>query len=201
MFPILLLSIPDIPNLRGFWPLTVRYGGRDVSVHGNDGAVHDVDYMSVPCWSQIAAPLFKGTMDSYFTVGGDGGLDITTGEFTWTAWIKPNISNVSPLFSFYHPTHNNNLGLHIFNLLLRTQMQLRKGENKEGVARALGISPFFMNAYMEQAKTYSTGSLWGCLGLLRKADWQLRSSARRRERALMDMLVIQLCSVGRPRGA
>jgi DNA polymerase-3 subunit delta len=84
-----------------------------------------------------------------------------------------------------------------YNLLLRTQMHLQRGESKEGLSRALGISPFFMTAYMDQARAYSQGNLWGSLALLRRADWQLRSLGRRQERALMDVLIVQLCTLGR----
>jgi DNA polymerase-3 subunit delta len=84
-----------------------------------------------------------------------------------------------------------------YNLLLRTQMHLQRGESKERLSRALGISPFFMTAYMDQARAYSQGNLWGSLALLRRADWQLRSLGRRQERALMDVLIVQLCTLGR----
>lgn len=84
-----------------------------------------------------------------------------------------------------------------YNLLLRTQMHMAKGESKEGVAKALGVSPFFMGSYMEQARSYAQGSLWNSLSLLRNADWQLRSAGRRQERVLMDMLMVRLCAVGR----
>jgi DNA polymerase III subunit delta len=84
-----------------------------------------------------------------------------------------------------------------YNLLLRTQLYMAKGESKEGVAKALGISPFFMGSYMEQARSYGPGSLWSSLSLLRAADWQLRSAGRRQERVLMDMLMVRLCAVGR----
>ncbi len=84
-----------------------------------------------------------------------------------------------------------------YNLLLRTQLNMEKGESKEGTAKALGISPFFMNSYMEQARSYGPGSLWNSLSLLRNADWQLRTVGRRQERVLMDMLMVRLCAVGR----
>jgi DNA polymerase-3 subunit delta len=84
-----------------------------------------------------------------------------------------------------------------YNLLLRTQMHMAKGESKEGLAKALGISPFFMNSYMEQARSYVPGSLWNSLSLLRRADWQLRTLGRRQERLLMDMLMVRLCTVRR----
>jgi len=84
-----------------------------------------------------------------------------------------------------------------FNLLLRTQRHMAKGESKEQLAKALGVSPFFMGSYMEQARAYVPGSLWNSLSLLRSADWQLRTLGRRQERVLMDLLMVRLCSVGR----
>jgi len=80
-----------------------------------------------------------------------------------------------------------------FSLLLRIKVHIGRGAGKENIAKLVGISPFFAGNYIEQAKQYSLGYLWRCMGLLRRADWQLRSSSRKQERGVMDQLMVHLC--------
>ena len=82
-----------------------------------------------------------------------------------------------------------------FSLLLRIKVQIEKAEGKEEIAKLVGISPFFAGNYIEQARRYNLGYLWRCMGLLRRADWQLRSMSRRQERGIMDQLMINLCGM------
>ena len=82
-----------------------------------------------------------------------------------------------------------------FSLLLRIKVQIEKAEGKEEIAKLVGISPFFAGNYIEQSKRYSSDYLWRCMGLLRIADWRLRSMSRRQERGIMDQLIVHLCGV------
>lgn len=82
-----------------------------------------------------------------------------------------------------------------FSLLLRIKVQIEKGVSKEDIAKLVGISPFFAGNYIDQARRYNLGYLWRCMGLLRRADWQLRSMSRRQERGIMDQLMIHLCGM------
>ena len=82
-----------------------------------------------------------------------------------------------------------------FSLLLRIKIQIEKGVGKEDIARLVGVSPFFAGDYIEQANRYNLDYLWRCMGLLRRADWRLRSMSRRQERGIMDQLIIHLCGI------
>ena len=82
-----------------------------------------------------------------------------------------------------------------FSLLLRIKVQIEKGISKEDIAKLVGISPFFAGNYIEQASRYSLGYLWRCMGLLRRADLQLRSMSRKQERGIMDQLMVHLCGM------
>ncbi len=81
-----------------------------------------------------------------------------------------------------------------FSLLLKIRVHAENGASKEEMARLLGISPFFMSSYIDQAKRQNVGALWRSMGFLRQADWQLRSLGRRQERAVMDRLMVNLCA-------
>lgn len=82
-----------------------------------------------------------------------------------------------------------------FSLLLRIKIQIEKGLGKEDIAKSVGVSPFFAGNYIQQAGRYRLGYLWRCMGLLRRADWQLRSMSRGQERGIMDQLLIHLCGM------
>jgi len=82
-----------------------------------------------------------------------------------------------------------------YSLLLRIKVQIEKGAGKEDIAKLIGISPFFVGNYIEQSRRYNLGYLWRCMGLLRRADWQLRSMSRSQERGIMDQLMIHLCGM------
>lgn len=88
-----------------------------------------------------------------------------------------------------------------YSLLLRVKVHQDKGAAKDAMARELGISPFFLTSYIEQANAYTSARLWRNMGLLRGADWQLRSLGRRQERSVMDQLMVKLCARRKNPGA
>ncbi len=88
-----------------------------------------------------------------------------------------------------------------YGLLLRIKVHQERGAASDAMARALGVSPFFMNSYVEQANAYSAARLWRNMGMLRAADWQLRSLGRRQERNVMDQLMVKLCAQRKGSGA
>lgn len=85
-----------------------------------------------------------------------------------------------------------------FQLLLKAQVLMGKGRpERESMARNLGVSPYFVNTYIEQARAYPNAKLWAGMGALLEADSRLKSQGRRQERLVMDLLVERLC---RPSG-
>jgi DNA polymerase-3 subunit delta len=84
-----------------------------------------------------------------------------------------------------------------FQLLLKARGLIGKSLPREEMAAQLGVAPFFLPAYLEQARSRSTPWLWAGLGALKEADWRLKSRGRRQERLIMDLLVAQLCGGAR----
>lgn len=72
-------------------------------------------------------------------------------------------------------------------LLLKTQRLERAKAPRDEMARQLGVSPFFLNGYLEQAQRIQARSLWRGLSVLLEADTRLKSRGRHQERAVMDM--------------
>ncbi len=82
-------------------------------------------------------------------------------------------------------------------LLLKTQELMKRAIPKKKMAVNLGISPYFLDSYMNQARRHSANSLWVGLGSLLEADSQLKSRNRRHDPLIADLLVRKLCSVRR----
>jgi len=81
-----------------------------------------------------------------------------------------------------------------FQLLLRAQSLMKKGDlGRDIMARELGISPFFLGNYLNQARNFPNLGLWGGMGALLQTDSRLKSQGRRLERLTMDLLVERLC--------
>jgi len=83
-------------------------------------------------------------------------------------------------------------------LLLRTQQLEQQRLPRDEMARALGISPFFLAPYRTQARQLTAASLWRGLSALRQADDLIKGGGRGRNRphVVMDLCLAQL--LGRP---
>ena len=85
-------------------------------------------------------------------------------------------------------------------LLLRTQQLETQGVRGEQMARDLGISPYFLKSYRDQASRLSSPALWRGLSALRRADDLLKSGAgRTRSRAVLDLCLAALAPPERPK--
>ena len=80
-----------------------------------------------------------------------------------------------------------------FQLLLKAKVLMDKSLPRDKMAAELGIAPFFLSGYLEQAQRRSTSWLWAGLGALREADWCLKSQGRRQEHLVLELLVAKLC--------
>lgn len=67
------------------------------------------------------------------------------------------------------------------------------GAPREKAAAALGVSPFFVNAYLDQARRLSRQGLWDRMAALLEAEARLKSLGRRQQRLVLDLLVHRLC--------
>lgn len=81
-----------------------------------------------------------------------------------------------------------------FQLLLKAQELMRQRVPKEDLAGRLGISGFFLEKYLEQARGCSPAQLWEGMGALLWADDQLKSNAHRQDKALLEFLLWRLCA-------
>ncbi|MBT3344851.1 MAG: DNA polymerase III subunit delta [Gemmatimonadetes bacterium] len=83
-------------------------------------------------------------------------------------------------------------------LLLRTQRLEQRRVQRDEMARALGISPFFLPSYRTQARQLAAVALWRGLSALRQADDLIKGGGRGRNRpqVVMDLCLAQL--LGRP---
>lgn len=81
-----------------------------------------------------------------------------------------------------------------FQLLLKAQELMRQRLPKEQLAGKLGISTFFLDRYLEQARACAPARLWDGMGALLWADDQLKSNAHRQEEALFELLLWRLCA-------
>ena len=80
-----------------------------------------------------------------------------------------------------------------FQLLLKAKVLMGKSLPRDKMAAELGIAPFFLPGYLEQAQRRSASWLWVCLSALREADWRLKSQGRRQEHLVLELLVAKLC--------
>ncbi len=85
------------------------------------------------------------------------------------------------------------IGRH-FRLLLRAQDLLKGRFSREQMAAHLGVAPFFLQGYLDQARRNSPQRLWEGLAALLEAEVRLRSRSRRQESTVMDLLVHRLCA-------
>jgi len=81
-------------------------------------------------------------------------------------------------------------------LLLKTQRLARARVPREDMARQLGISPFFLSGYQEQAQKVRARALWRGLSVLLEADTRLKSRSRHQQDAIMDLCLAQLARGG-----
>ncbi|MBI2505444.1 MAG: DNA polymerase III subunit delta [Candidatus Latescibacteria bacterium] len=81
-----------------------------------------------------------------------------------------------------------------FQLLLKAQELLRRRLPREELAGELGISSFFLDQYLDQARRCPPAQLWEGMGALLWADDQLKSKAHRQEEALLELLLWRLCA-------
>ena len=78
-------------------------------------------------------------------------------------------------------------------LLLRTQQLEEEGMPRDQMARSLGIAPFFLDSYRQQARRLSSRALWRGLSALRRTDDLLKGGAgRTRSRAVLDLCLAAL---------
>ncbi|MCC7264473.1 MAG: DNA polymerase III subunit delta [Candidatus Latescibacteria bacterium] len=84
-----------------------------------------------------------------------------------------------------------------FQLLLKAQELMRQRVPREELASRLGVAPFFLDRYLEQARTCRTAHLWDGMGALLWADDQLKSRAHRQEEALLELLLWRLCGLAK----
>lgn len=80
-----------------------------------------------------------------------------------------------------------------FQLLLKAKGLRGQSLPREKMAAELGVAPFFLAGYLEQAQRRSASWLWAGLSALKEADWRLKSQGRRQERLVLDLLVAKLC--------
>jgi DNA polymerase III subunit delta len=78
-----------------------------------------------------------------------------------------------------------------FQLILKAQDCLQMP--KEDAARRLGVAPYFLADYLQQARRFSRPLLWRKMSALLWAETQLKSAGRRREPLVMDLLLHDLC--------
>ena len=80
-----------------------------------------------------------------------------------------------------------------FQLLLKAKGLMGKSLPRDKMAAELGVAPFFLSGYLEQAKRRPASWLWVGLSALKEADWRLKSQGRRQERLVLELLVAKLC--------
>jgi DNA polymerase III subunit delta len=81
-----------------------------------------------------------------------------------------------------------------FQLLLRAQAAMANGvQGRDALASELGVSPYFVGGYLEQARASKPAQLWLSMGALLEADSRLKSRGRRQYAAVLETLVEQVC--------
>jgi len=79
-------------------------------------------------------------------------------------------------------------------LLLKAQDLLKISLPREQMAAQMGVAPFFLKGYLEQARRHPARHLWDGLGALLEADVRLKSQSRRQQLAILDLLIHRLCA-------
>ena len=87
-----------------------------------------------------------------------------------------------------------------FQLLIKARDLLARSLSREQMAAQLGVAPFFLNGYLDQARNRPAPWLWAGLSALREADWRLKSQGRRSEQLVLDLLIGRLCTASSKRG-
>ena len=82
-----------------------------------------------------------------------------------------------------------------YSILSRAKIELGKGNNIEGIAKVIGIHPYFARSYIDQARSNTGGGIWRSLSIIKDTDWQIRSFGRRLERVVMDRMIARLCTL------
>lgn len=77
-------------------------------------------------------------------------------------------------------------------LLLKTQQLERGGVPRDEMARQLGISPFFLQSYRDQARRVEADILWRGMGVLLDSDARLKSRGRRQHGSTMDLCLARI---------
>ena len=83
-----------------------------------------------------------------------------------------------------------------FQLLLKAKELMNKSLPRDKMAAELGVAPFFLPGYLQQAQRRPTSWLWAGLSALKEADWHLKSQGRRQEHLVLELLVAKLCRKG-----
>ena len=156
------------PYLAGFWPMTGAHEGHDLSGHGNDIILHDVDY-TASCPSCYGVVSFKGAATSYGMIPGDGVLDVQR-SFTWMAWVYPESGQGGPLFSW--TTHTESLwGTHIW-MTGEQQFYLKIGTLPTSSRTSQGL---IVNQWNKVAATYNFENGEVGIYLNGKSEWSKTS--------------------------
>ena len=87
-----------------------------------------------------------------------------------------------------------------FHLLIKARDLLARPLSREEMAAQLGVAPFFLNGYLNQARNRSVPWLWAGLSALKEADWRLKSQGRCSEQLVLDLLIARLCTASSKRG-
>jgi len=82
-----------------------------------------------------------------------------------------------------------------FQILIKAKALMSISTSRDEMASGLGVAPFFLKGYMDQAKSRPTSWFWAGLGALKEADWRLKSQGRRQEYLTLDLLIAQLCGI------
>ncbi len=80
-----------------------------------------------------------------------------------------------------------------FQLLLKAKGLMDQSLPRDKMAVELGVAPFFLPGYLQQAQRRSAAWLWAGLSALSEADWRLKSQGRRQEHLILELLVTKLC--------
>ena len=84
-----------------------------------------------------------------------------------------------------------------FQILIKAKILISRAASREEMASQLGVAPFFLGGYIDQAKSRPSAWFWAGLSALKEADWRLKSQGRRQEALVLDLLVARLCGVSR----
>jgi DNA polymerase-3 subunit delta len=82
-----------------------------------------------------------------------------------------------------------------FKILVRTKGFMEDKSNvRRQLASHLGVAPFFVEGYAEQAGRYPKVRLWRSLSHLLRADYRLKSLGRRQQVNILEVMLFDLCA-------